>query len=59
MEPYEVEEVRVNAAVYRDARYKRKMIVGPTDADRWLTVIIETDGTVVTAMPATDKVRKL
>ena len=59
VEDYECEEARTNATAYRKGRDERYHFVGRTDGGRWLFVVIECDGEVVTARDATDRERRL
>lgn len=59
VEPHEAEECRRNATAFKRGRDNRYYIVGQTDGGRWLFVVIEQDGEVVTARNATDRERKM
>lgn len=57
--PEEAEEVRSNGPCFRRGRQGRYYLSGQTLAGRWLFVVIEKDGRVVTARNATDGERRL
>lgn len=55
IEPHEVEEVRRNATAFKKGRGGRYYVIGPSDGGRWLFVVLERSGEVVTARVATDR----